>query len=73
MFEWTDGSAVQFTNWNTNQPDNWRNYEHCVHTIHWAEGRWNDIGCAYNMGYICKKKKGLCSAVLIVLGCFHRF
>ncbi|CAG2215604.1 COLEC12 [Mytilus edulis] len=54
-FIWvSDNTPVTFTDWSTNQPDNWRNGEDCVH-FHSSTNKWNDAGCLHKMGYICEK------------------
>ncbi len=58
-FEWSDGTAVQYTNWDAWQPDDWRNYEDCGHVKQYGQGRWNDLHCGSSLPYICKRPKGL--------------
>lgn len=57
-FEWSDGSAVQYTYWKDWNPDNWANSEDCVNVRSDNDGRWNDENCRTNRPYICKKSKG---------------
>ena len=57
-FQWSDGTAVRFTDWDAWQPDNWRNYEDCAHVRNYNDGRWNDLSCSNNLAYICKRPKG---------------
>lgn len=56
-FEWTDGSPFTFANWTTNQPDNSNKNENCAEIR--ADGRWNDINCFVNQGWVCKIFKGI--------------
>lgn len=44
-FAWTDGSASDFVNWNSGQPDNGGGVkeEDCV--VLFGEGKWNDVPC----------------------------
>ena len=58
-FQWSDGSAVQFTNWDGWNPDNWRNSEDCANVRNYNDGRWNDQNCYSSLPYICKKPKGV--------------
>lgn len=58
-FQWSDGTAVQFTNWDAWQPDDWRKYEDCANMRHYNDGRWNDQTCWSTLPYICKRPKGL--------------
>ncbi|KAL4229236.1 hypothetical protein ACF0H5_012275 [Mactra antiquata] len=62
-FQWTDGSTVTYTQWNTREPNNYMNHnEDCVLMIH-TNGKWNDELCsARRAGMVCKKLKGAVSA-----------
>ena len=62
-FQWSDGTVVQFTNWDAWQPDDWRNYEDCAHVRQYNDGRWNDQRCLNYLPYICKRPKGWYSKV----------
>lgn len=59
-FAWIDGSAVQFTNWDTGEPS-YRNddnvEEHCV-AINPKTLVWSDLDCGLHLGYICSKSQG---------------
>ena len=57
-FEWSDGSAVQYTYWKDWNPDNWANSEDCVNVRSDNDGRWNDENCRTNRPFICKRSKG---------------
>ncbi|XP_063422180.1 macrophage mannose receptor 1-like isoform X2 [Mytilus trossulus] len=55
-FVWDDGTPVLYTNWNSKEPNNWRNMnEDCVSV--WLQGRgWNDMPCnTVSQGYVCRK------------------
>ncbi|XP_030649161.1 C-type mannose receptor 2 [Chanos chanos] len=54
-FEWTDRTAVTFTQWHPFEPNNFHNtQEDCV--MMWgSEGRWNDSPCNLTLPSICKK------------------
>nr|KAG5707847.1 hypothetical protein BaRGS_016007 [Batillaria attramentaria] len=56
-FSWLDGSPVQFTSWDTNQPSGVnadRVEEHCV-AMDPQTTKWNDLDCSLHLGYICSK------------------
>ncbi|XP_072046897.1 uncharacterized protein [Amphiura filiformis] len=61
VFQWTDGSPVDYTNWYPGEPNNAVN-EDCVavrsQEIWFFE--WNDFYCYEVGGYICKKPKETC-------------
>ncbi|XP_066502466.1 lymphocyte antigen 75, partial [Hoplias malabaricus] len=60
-FEWTDGTAADFLEWEMNQPDNWQGNEDCVHirgVEHWETGKLNDLPCTATYPFICQKDKG---------------
>ena len=42
-FEWFDGSNIDYTNWDNEQPNNYRGQD-CVE-IYTSNGAWNDLGC----------------------------
>ncbi|XP_072177280.1 uncharacterized protein [Diadema setosum] len=51
-WEWTDGSANVYTNWNSGEPSG--GTEHCG-VLRWStDGSWNDASCTSSYGYICK-------------------
>lgn len=50
LFRWDDGSAVDYTTWNTGEPNDWGGNEDCAEL---AWGIWNDLPCDYSIGYIC--------------------
>ncbi|TMW51198.1 hypothetical protein DOY81_003734 [Sarcophaga bullata] len=55
-FYWSaTGKRFTFTFWSNDNPDNYRNQEHCVHI--WESKplyQWNDVGCGSKMGFICE-------------------
>ena len=56
-FSWIDGSNVNFTNWDTNQPDNYNKVEECGAIV--RTGKWNDVICYTGRGWLCKIPKGI--------------
>uniref|UniRef100_A0A8C4TF83 C-type lectin domain-containing protein n=1 Tax=Erpetoichthys calabaricus TaxID=27687 RepID=A0A8C4TF83_ERPCA len=54
LFEWTDGSHVTFTKWQTGEPSHAS--EECVE-IFSSSGKWNNMNCNSYRGYICKTAK----------------
>ena len=53
---WTDGSALDFENWELGEPNNWRGTEDCVQ-VNTLSGNWNDKGCYHDYDYICMTSK----------------
>ncbi|XP_017540854.1 ladderlectin-like isoform X1 [Pygocentrus nattereri] len=55
MWIWSDGSKLDYTNWNSNEP-NFSNGECCVH-MNWADQKnWNDIPCTqYKYPFVCAR------------------
>ncbi|KAJ8306911.1 hypothetical protein KUTeg_014995 [Tegillarca granosa] len=54
-FTWSDNSPVNFLNWSPNEPSDPMNstQEECVQ-MYRQSGKWNDVNCFSNSGYICK-------------------
>ncbi len=52
-FEWTDGTAVDFTPWAGGEPNN-SGEEDCAHFAAWGGGAWNDLFCGAGARYICR-------------------
>jgi hypothetical protein len=53
-WEWTDGSAWDYTNWKTNEP-NGGTTENCLSIYTTTE--WNDNPCDRLLPYVCKIAK----------------
>ncbi|PRD33326.1 UNVERIFIED_CONTAM: Macrophage mannose receptor 1 [Trichonephila clavipes] len=53
-FVWADGSPVDFTLWNPNEPNN--DKEQCVE-MRTETMKWNDVTCYNQRGYICSIHK----------------
>ena len=51
---WIDGSLTNYTNWDSNQPNNWRGIQDCVAT---KFGKWHDIRCNLTFLPICEKSR----------------
>ena len=56
-FEWVDNSNLDFVKWENGEPNgyNWR--EFCVE-MYANNGKWNDMICPFESGYICQIPKG---------------
>ncbi|XP_033107417.1 macrophage mannose receptor 1-like isoform X2 [Anneissia japonica] len=57
-FAWSDNTPVDYTNWNDGEPSLIHNGEHenCVEVLR-PYGKWNDIECYNNQGYVCRIDK----------------
>ncbi len=53
LYTWTDGTSSQFTNWDTNQPNNAERNQHCAYIK--SNGKWNNKECSSLKSYMCKK------------------
>ena len=49
---WVDGSRVNYTNWNSGEPNN-AHREHCVE-IFAHSGIWNNMPCSKYLNYVCE-------------------
>ncbi|XP_065683392.1 uncharacterized protein LOC100215503 isoform X1 [Hydra vulgaris] len=62
VYNWTDGSQLSFTFWNTMEPNNWNGRrEDCVHTT--VKGHWNDDLCYFKKPFICKYSRKIIQKV----------
>ncbi|XP_022054010.2 lactose-binding lectin l-2-like [Acanthochromis polyacanthus] len=50
---WSDGTKVNFIFWSTDEPNNSGEQEHCGHTNHAAEFKWNDYFCSLSFPFVC--------------------
>ena len=60
-FTWTDESPVNYLNWNSGQPTGLGTHgqlEECIEFDR-KTGKWNDVTCFTNRGYVCKALKGI--------------
>jgi hypothetical protein len=63
MFLWEDGTRIQLTNWNANEPNNGLGMfeEDCIVVLGSQGGLWNDVPCApppINLGsypFVCER------------------
>ncbi|XP_073509982.1 C-type lectin lectoxin-Thr1-like isoform X2 [Phyllobates terribilis] len=53
MWEWTDGSPLTFSAWNTGEPNNDKNNEHCGEIMGPVQ-LWNDLPCTQKRKFLCK-------------------
>ncbi|CAG0890498.1 unnamed protein product [Darwinula stevensoni] len=66
-FEWSDGSPVDFTNWNEGEPNSPE--EMCTEMMHWTDnpsshGKWLDNFCNLERRVVCKLDLGGLSLTL---------
>ena len=50
---WVDRSTVEFTSWDTGEPNNARSVEDCVE-FRMTSKKWNDMPCYESLPYICE-------------------
>ncbi|XP_038076947.1 macrophage mannose receptor 1-like [Patiria miniata] len=58
QFKWIDGTTLDYTNWNSGEPNEYGGQEDCVEMYdHWNDaGEWNDQNCDTKNGYVCQSK-----------------
>eukprot|EP00794_Sanderia_malayensis_P003261 gene3261-3742_t len=54
---WSDGTAYDYTNWASKEPNDNQGYENCAE-MGYLNGKWNDVSCSSYRGYVCKKELG---------------
>ncbi len=54
-FEWTDGSAESYTNWEAGEPND-ENGEDCTKLQENISYRWNDAICTYTSTFVCQAR-----------------
>jgi hypothetical protein len=53
VWKWSDGSCLDYTNWQTGEPNDHQG-EDCVHYfIHHPDEVWNDKACGDENAYVC--------------------
>jgi len=57
VFEWIDGSAVNYEIWDFGYPQKLNCVEECVE--YRTSNRWRDTFCYVNKGWICSIEKGV--------------
>lgn len=67
IFQWSDNTRMDFTYWNSNEPDFHHDHQYlaakptelCVEMEYGENsmGKWNDLFCDGKKGYICQKMK----------------
>ena len=56
-FRWSDNTALDYVNWNINEPNDKSGTENCVEM--WTRnGVWNDQSCSRRLRYMCKHQLG---------------
>ena len=56
FFTWVDGCPDKFRFWATNQPNDLKGNQDCVHTLGIDKGyTWNDVDCSTCHNYTCEK------------------
>nr|XP_006813569.1 PREDICTED: macrophage mannose receptor 1-like [Saccoglossus kowalevskii] len=53
-YVWSDSSALTYTNWAPNEPNDAHQSEQCVE-IRTSDGMWNDNNCGDRLSFACKK------------------
>jgi hypothetical protein len=53
-FAWSDGSPLNFINWNKGEPNNGDGGENCVE-MYGSNSYWNDAQCGIQQAFICEK------------------
>ena len=56
-FVWFDRSALNYTNWGPNEPNNWHSKNYCavMSSAATARGKWFDVGCTTTYLVMCQK------------------
>lgn len=56
-YQWADGTAASFFNWDFGQPDDKNGIQNCVELI--PTNKWRDSFCYLNKDFFCQIDKGL--------------
>ena len=63
-WSWSDCTPFDFTSWGRKQPSN-RGNEDCMEMIGGSyKGKWNDVSCTKERGFLCSERK--CSGMTVV-------
>ncbi|XP_052798987.1 echinoidin-like [Mya arenaria] len=54
VYKLSDGSPVEFTDWQDGQPDNYADNDDCVNGWIGIQLQWNDINCEARFWFICE-------------------
>ncbi|KAL4617320.1 macrophage mannose receptor 1-like [Arapaima gigas] len=59
-YQWSDGTALSYTNWGPGEPNNHLGQEDCVEMLSTTNGSsfWNDLNCGAAQDWICMISKG---------------
>ncbi|XP_077997842.1 macrophage mannose receptor 1-like [Glandiceps talaboti] len=52
--KWADNSLMTYSDWRSGEPNNSGGNEDCGH-LRRGDGKWNDMSCSENNGFICEK------------------
>ncbi|WAR02128.1 LECE-like protein [Mya arenaria] len=59
VYKLSDGSPVEFTDWQKGQPDNYADNDDCVNGWIGIQLQWNDIDCGARFWFICEYELNL--------------
>ncbi|XP_072042783.1 uncharacterized protein [Amphiura filiformis] len=57
VYQWSDNSQYDYTNWAPGQPDNYGSDQDCVAVWPHQDGKWKDNQCTRQYPYICQKRR----------------
>ena len=58
VYEWSDGTPVEYTNWEPGEPNDSGGTEECVEAFLNPGRAWNDLDCGSPRHWICRIPKG---------------
>ena len=58
LYEWTDGTTVEYEYWNSGQPDDAAAGQDCA-ALTKSNGRWYDENCVIQNSFVCEKFQGI--------------
>ncbi|KAM4543684.1 macrophage mannose receptor 1 [Fundulus diaphanus] len=58
-FTWSDGSPLNFEDWDFGEPNNHNDNEHCAEAMLSYRRPWNDRNCDFYNNWICQIRKGV--------------